>query len=92
MAMIKLHQYEVLDAISKHLSDEYGMDIDLNNDERLDEFPTINFFVPEYAYKKTRDGKDKLDKYGCKIIDYKKTKYHKQWIDFGDDADIEFWI
>lgn len=91
MAIIKLHQHEVLDAISKHLSDEFGMDIDLNGD-RLYEHPSINYHVPEYAYKKTRDGKDKLDKNGLRIVDWKKTKYHSKWIEFDDNSEIEFWI
>jgi len=92
MAIIKLHQYEVLDALTNYLSEEYGMSVDLRLDERIDSYPTINYSVPEYAYKKTRDGKDKLDKYGCKTIDYKKTKWHQKFIEFGDDAEIEFWI
>ena len=92
MATIKIHQFEVLDALSNYLSEKYCMNVDLRLDERIDEHPVINYFVPEYAYKKTRDGKDKLDKWGCKIIDYKKTKYHKKWIKFDDAADIEIHI
>lgn len=92
MATIKIHGYEVLDALTNYLSVEYGMSVDLRLDERLLDCPILNYVVPEYVYKKTRDGKIKLDKNGYKIIDYKKTKYHKKFIEFGDDCDIEFYI
>ena len=92
MATIKIAQHEVLDALTDYLSNEYGMNVDLRLDERLLDCPVLHYLEHEYAYKKTRDGKYKLDKYGSKIIDYKKTKYHQKFINFGDDCDIEFYI
>ena len=55
---IKLMGYEVLEAITNYIEIEYKIKIDA---DKLQDHPHLEYRVPNYAYKKHKNGKDKKD-------------------------------
>ena len=85
---IKLFQSEVMEAITKHIKEKYGVDINVNSIMEL----TIESQVREYAYEKHRNGKLKKDEHGCSIIDYKNSKWITKHLSFDEESELYFYI
>ena len=82
---IKLMGFEVLEAITNYIEIEYKMKIDV---DKLQDNPYLEYRVPNYAYKRHKNGKDKKDKDGYMVIDYDKTTWETKYAPLGDDSAV----
>ena len=91
MSKLTFFSYEVEEAIRMYAKEKLGLDIPEDNIS-VHDYPSIEYRTPIYAYKKHKNGKEIKDKYGCRTVDWEKTKYKTQHIDFNDDAEITFYL
>lgn len=88
---ITFDYYEVLEAMQFMLKEKLDMDIDLE-DMSPHDYPSVEYRVPVYTYKKHKNGKEVKDEHGFRVIDSGATKYETKWIDFDDMVDIHFYV
>ena len=88
---ITFDYYEVLEAMQLMLKEKLDMDIDLE-DMSPHDYPSVEYRVPVYTYKKHKNGKEVKDELGFRIIDSGETKFKTKWIDFDDMAEISFYV
>ena len=87
---IKLYGYEVQDALEQYLEAKYGIDIEDKIDEEIPMWITQR--VPQYVYKKHKNGKYVKCEHGVKVVDYEKTTYKSVCREFNEDDEIEICI
>ena len=80
---IKLMGFEVLEAIKNYVEIKHNIKIDI---DELQDSPYLEYKVPNYAYKKHKNGKDKRDEGGFMVIDYDKTTWETKYAPLGDDS------
>ena len=87
---IKLYGYELQNAIEQYLEAKYGIDIEDKIDEENPMW--IRKRVPQYVYKKHKNGKYVKCEHGIKVVDYEKTTYKTEYHEFNEDDEIEICI
>ena len=80
---IKLMGFEVLEAIKNYVEIKHNIKIDI---DELQDSPYLEYKVPNYAYKKHKNGKDKRDEGGFMVIDFDKTTWETLHAPLGDDS------
>ena len=87
---IELDQFEILLALEDYVEKKYGMQADFTDNSYCT--PEIKYYVPNYVYRKTRDGKIKTNKFGTPVINRNKTTYKKEYLPFNDDCSISLYL
>ena len=87
---IKLYGYEVQDALMQYLEAKYDIDLENKIDEEIPMW--IRTRVPQYVYKKHKNGKYVKCEHGARVVDYEKTTYKTEYHEFNEDDEIEICI
>ena len=93
---IKIHYYEVMEAIELYIKENHGLNVDLDiysGDCVLAEgIVEVEYRKLEPVYKKHKNGKVVKNEYGHPVIDRKKSKNVKKHISFDEGASFIFSI
>ena len=86
---IKLNAWDMEIAIQDYLKKKF--DIDVNFDD-LNEYPLLEYYEYQFAYKKHKNGKLKKCKDGYSIIDHEKSENEKKWAELSDAWSISYYL
>ena len=91
---VKIHYYEVVEAIELYIKENYNMDLDLDiyseNCMLADGVVEIAYYEQEPVYKKYKNGRVVKNDYGHPIIDREKSEYVKKHLSFDERASFVF--
>jgi len=86
---IKLNSWDMNEAMQDYLKKKFDIDVDLND---LSDYPCLEYYEYQIAYKKHKNGKHILDKNGCSIVDRENCKNEKMWAELSDSWSISFYL
>ena len=93
---VKIHYYEVVEAIELYIKENYNMDLDLDiyseNCVLSEGIVEVAYHELEPVYKKYKNGRVVKNQYGHPVIDRKKSKNVKKYISFDEGASFVFSI
>jgi len=86
---IKLHSWDINQAIEDYLKKNHKLDVDFS---KMYDYPCFEFTEKEVVYKRHSNGKIKKHKDGYYLIDKNKTKSVEKCTEINDDACISFYV
>ena len=91
---IKIHYYEVMEAIELYIKENHGLNVDLDiysGDCVLAEgLVEVEYRELEPVYKKHKNGKVGKSQYGHPVVDRENSNYAKKHLDFDERASFVF--
>ena len=91
---VKIHYYEVVEAIELYIKENYNMDLDLDiyseNCVLAEGIVEVEYRELEPVYKKHKNGKVVKSQYGHPVVDRENSNYAKKHLDFDERASFVF--
>tara|TARA_R100000988_G_scaffold101560_3_gene74720 strand:+ start:1965 stop:2276 length:312 start_codon:yes stop_codon:yes gene_type:complete len=91
---VKVHYYEVVEALELYLKENYKMDVNLDifseNCVLSEGIVEVEYRELDPVYKKHKNGRMVKNQYGHPIIDYENSEYVKRHLSFDERASFVF--
>jgi hypothetical protein len=91
---VKIHYYEVVEAIELYIKENYNMDLDLDiyseNCVLAEGIVEVEYHEIEPVYKKHKNGKVVKSQHGHPVVDRENSKYAKKHVSFDEAASFVF--